>query len=157
MIGRSLRPMSEDDVSVLVQMERHLQPAPWDRDGFTKETEQGGEVWVVTDDETDSRIFGYLVFRKSEDAWQLLNIVVDAESRRKGLAKEMIRKMINLAINSQTSRIQLQVRKSNSAALQLYQKMGFGITRVQKAFYSNGEDAYHMDLILSDSEPQIQI
>ncbi len=149
--------MSEDDLPVLVQMEQHLQLAPWGRDGFLKETDQGGEVWVVTDDETDSRVFGYVVFRKSDDAWQLLNIVVDAESRRKGLAKEMLRKMINLAINSQVNAIQLQVRKSNNAALQLYQKMGFGITRVQKSFYSNGEDAYHMDLSLSDSEPQIRI
>jgi ribosomal-protein-alanine N-acetyltransferase len=46
----------------------------------------------------------------------------------------------------------LEVRKGNTAAVNLYQKQGFSISAVRRGFYSDGEDAYFMELSLADGE-----
>jgi ribosomal-protein-alanine N-acetyltransferase len=64
------------------------------------------------------------------------------------MAKEMIRCVVNQAIQHGASRITLDVRKSNLPAIHLYQSARFSIIQIRKGFYSNGEDAYLMALDL---------
>ena len=147
--GISLRPLAEDDLDRVVQIERRSHAKPWTKEQFLAELEKPhSRIWVLTDDETDSEIFGYVVFWVLMEDCQVLNVVVDVEHRGKGYAKFMLVKVLNEAVREKAKRIILDVRKGNFPAIQLYQSMGFLIHRVQKAYYSNGEDAYQMILEL---------
>jgi ribosomal-protein-alanine N-acetyltransferase len=105
----------------------------------------------MTDDETDAEIAGYVVFWVLLEEAQLLNIAVDLPYRGRGIAKEMLRCVVNQAVKAGAKRVTLDVRRTNAAAIQLYQSAKFAITQVRKGFYSDGEDAYLMNLDLTDT------
>lgn len=148
----SLRRASTDDLAELVRVEKQVHASPWDEAHFAAEMEKPySRVLVMTDDETDSVIAGYVVFWLMFDEAQILNIAVDLPFRRLGLARAMIRQVVSHAIKKEIRKVILDVRKSNQAAIQLYQSMRFTVGQVRKSFYSDGEDAYTMVLLLDDS------
>lgn len=143
----SLRPFSEDDLEQILRVEQGSHPNPWTREHFEAELAKPySRILVLTDDETDTEILGYIVFWVLMRDCQILNVVVDLKYRGKGYAQMMLRKALSIAMKDDAKRAILDVRKSNLPAIQLYQKVGFLTNRIQKGFYSNGEDAYQMIL-----------
>lgn len=149
--GVSLRPADRDDLDELVRIEKdaYRLQRPWTRKHFLSELGKDlSRTLVLTDDETDSLILGYIVYWVMEDDSQILNVVVDREYRGLGFAKKMIRQAIQECLKKGSQKILLDVRKSNAAAIQLYQSLYFRITSVRKNYYSDGEDAFFMELSL---------
>jgi len=145
----SLRPATEDDISIIVEMEKRAHKAPWAEGHFREELEKPyANFLVLTDDPTDSKIAGYIIYWLMFDECQILDVVVDLPYRGMGFGQKMIRHAVDTAIKKGIRKILLEVRKSNLPAVQLYQKMKFVIIHVRKAFYSDGEDAYQMALYL---------
>jgi ribosomal-protein-alanine N-acetyltransferase len=143
---------STDDVAELLRVEKQVHPAPWDEAHFLAEMEKPySRVLVMTDDETDSVIAGYVVFWLMFDEAQILNIAVDLPFRGLGLARALIRQVVSHAMKKDIRKVILDVRKSNQPAIQLYQSMKFTVAQVRKSFYSDGEDAYTMVLNLDDT------
>jgi [ribosomal protein S18]-alanine N-acetyltransferase len=145
----SLRPATEDDLLQVVEIEKRLHKAPWGMEELKAELAKPYcQFLVMTDDETDSKVMGYIVFWLMFDECNILNVVVDLPYRGMGLAKTMIRQAVNAALRKGIRKVLLEVRKSNQPAIQLYQNMKFTIIHVRKSFYSDGEDAYQMALYL---------
>ena len=148
-ITASIRPATPDDLDSILAVEGKVHLAPWSRDHFLGEWEKPySTTWVLTDDETDTRILGYAVFWVLDDSVEILNIAVALENRGLGFAKLFLQRIIREGLARGAKRLILDVRKSNLPAVGLYQRAGFAITQYRKAFYSNGEDAYHMTLAL---------
>ncbi|OFZ21652.1 MAG: ribosomal-protein-alanine N-acetyltransferase [Bdellovibrionales bacterium GWB1_55_8] len=149
----SIRPATDEDISEIVKIENAVHLAPWTAEHVKAELEKPySHVWIMTDDETDSKLAGYIVFWLFMGECQILNVAVDLPYRGLGYAKHMIRQAANLTAREGIQKITLEVRKSNQAAIALYQGMNFVITQIRKSFYSNGEDAYFMTLSLKDDE-----
>jgi [ribosomal protein S18]-alanine N-acetyltransferase len=145
----SIRPAAEDDIPKIVIIEKEVHVAPWTEEAFLAEMKKPfSKVWVMTDDETDERVAGYIAFWVVDKECRILNIAVPLPFRGLGVAKDLIRAMIREAIATGATHTELEVRKGNLAAIQLYQKLGFTIIQVRKNYYSNGEDAYIMELLL---------
>lgn len=152
----SLRPATEDDLPKVLEIEQKLHVAPWTAEHFRAEmTKPFSQFLVLTDDETDEVVAGYIVYWVMMDECQILNIVVDLPFRSQGFAKRMLRQAVGVAVNQGAKRVVLDVRKSNTPAIQLYQSCHFSIVQVRKAAYSNGEDAYQMALNLNESTDYI--
>ncbi len=149
----SLRPATPEDLPVLVDLEKRVQVAPWTVAHFEAELSKPySRFLVLTDDETDSQIFGYLVFWMMFDEGQILNVGVASEHRNQGHGLTMVRQAVKECLQKNLKRVVLDVRKSNLPAIQLYQKVGFLVGSVQKALYSNGEDGYSMELSLQGED-----
>lgn len=145
----SLRPATLEDLDAVVKIENQVHAAPWTEEHFRAElTKPYSQFLVFTDDESDSIIAGYLVFWVMFDECQILNLATSLNYRGLGLAKQMIQKVVSIALKKGIKKVVLDVRKSNSPAIQLYQRVKFSITHIRKGFYSNGEDAYQMTLNL---------
>ena len=145
----SFRPAVFEDLAKVRQIEKKVHRSPWTEEQFQAELDKPySYFWVCTDDETDSEISAYIVFWMLFEECQVLNVVVDLPHRGLGLAKSMLRKCASLAMQKEIKKIDLDVRKSNLPAIQLYQAMGFSIVHIRKGFYGDGEDAYHMALFL---------
>jgi ribosomal-protein-alanine N-acetyltransferase len=152
----SLRPASIDDIAKLVEIDARVNPAPWTAKNFEAELEKPyAQTLVISDDETDEIIAGYIVFWVMLDDCQILNIATDLPYRGLGFAKRMVRQACQNAIKNGLKSASLDVRKSNLPAIQLYQGLGFSISSIRKGFYSNGEDAYQMTNSLEDDGVQI--
>jgi len=80
-------------------------------------------VALVAEDE-DQQICGFIVARCGVDEWEIENVVVAPERRRRGIGRELVRMVVRLA-GAAASAVLLEVRESNTAARQLYEKLGF--------------------------------
>jgi len=148
----SLRPATSDDIGAVLDVEKRVHVAPWGEDNFRFElTKPYSQFLVMTDDETDEKVAGYIIYWVLFEECQILNVVVDTPFRGLGVAKKMIRQAAQTAMQKGIKKISLEVRKSNAAAIQLYQGQRFVITQVRRNFYSNGEDAYQMTLHLDEN------
>lgn len=149
----SLRPATTDDLATLVEIEARCHKAPWSRDHFEAELDKPfARLLLLTDDETDRSVGGYISYALL-DGCSIQNVVVDLPFRGLGLGERLVRQAVREALRAGLERARLEVRKSNEGAIALYQKTGFSITRIQKGFYSDGEDACVMELDLTGAEP----
>ncbi|MBI3555100.1 MAG: ribosomal protein S18-alanine N-acetyltransferase [Deltaproteobacteria bacterium] len=148
----SVRPATEDDLAAILDIERRCYPAPcvpWTADAFRGEIQkQFSHFLVLTDDETDSVIAGYIVYWLLFDECHILNVAIHPDWRGQAFGTRLIRNAINDAVKKEVKRVFLEVRKSNAGAVALYQKLGFFVDHIKSAFYENGEDCYFMILYL---------
>lgn len=145
----SIRFASIDDIEALHRLQCSSNPAPWTLDQWRVELEQGiSEIFVLTDDETDSEMHGYIVIRLLEGI-HIVDVAVDPSSRGLGFGLRLVRAAVRRGLRGQFPDVWLEVRSTNDAAVQLYQKVGFTIRSKHPGYYSNGDDAYRMALDLA--------
>ena len=113
-------------------------------------------IYVLTDDETDSLVLGYIVFWIQTEGASLLNVCVNPKWRSLGMGHKLMQVMINEVVREEIPRIVLEVRKSNERAIALYERIGFRTTHERKKFYQDGESALVMEIKTSDIETMIQ-
>jgi ribosomal-protein-alanine acetyltransferase len=84
----------------------------------------------------------FLVARGVDKEWELENIVVAENARRRGIGFQLLRELIEHAKRVGGTAVFLEVRESNQAARGLYHKMGFVEVGKRNRYYSNpSEDA----------------
>lgn len=145
----SIRRATPGDAEKIAQIETLIQKAPWSLGVIQTEIEfPQGQGLLITDDETDSIVMGYIFFRThlepTGSRTEILNLGVDLPFRGLGLAKQLLHKALSLVTRQEPFSVFLNVRKSNNPAIQLYQNHGFSTSHIRKNFYSDGEDAYEM-------------
>jgi ribosomal-protein-alanine N-acetyltransferase len=83
---------------------------------------------------------GFIEYITAADELQITDIYVRPEYRRQGLAAQALGELF--AENKTLAHAYLEVRASNTAAQNLYVKLGFAKTGLRKNYYSNpAEDA----------------
>jgi ribosomal-protein-alanine acetyltransferase len=95
-------------------------------------------------------VIGFLIARHVASEWELENIAVARAFQSQGVAKRLLNALSDQAQQAGSESIYLEVRESNTAARNLYEKAGFAQTGRRKAYYSNPhEDAvlYRKSLI----------
>lgn len=116
---------------------------PWSRQSFEDELKKSNSHMFVCIE--NDEVIGYAVMTTILDEGDLLDIAVSEKHRRKGVAKALFEKLLEVAKEKQLSFITLEVRASNSSAIALYEYMGFEHVAVRKNYYSKPtEDAVLM-------------
>jgi ribosomal-protein-alanine N-acetyltransferase len=143
--ARSLiRPMTIADLDEVVRIERTVFTDPWSRALFEQELD-GGEGAYALVMEMDRAVAGYIVSWIVLDELHVGNVAVAPARQRRGLARELVQRMIELAVGRGCRRATLEVRVTNEAAISLYRSMGFRPVALRKGYYrDNGEDALIM-------------
>jgi ribosomal-protein-alanine N-acetyltransferase len=96
-------------------------------------------------------IVGFVIFHIAADLSEIYNIAVDATHARAGIGYELMAAAVQESGRRKARKVILEVRKSNSPAINFYLKFAFKITGERKNYYSNPiEDAYIMELEISD-------
>jgi [ribosomal protein S18]-alanine N-acetyltransferase len=95
-------------------------------------SENSGEI------SSDSQpLRGFLVARHVASEWELENIVVVSEERRKGLGRRLLQAFLDHAKSANSDSVFLEVRESNTAARRFYEKNGFHESGRRKSYYTN--------------------
>ena len=153
----SPRPVVDEDLKQILSIEIQSYPEPWKLGHFEEELKKAyTRAFVLTDDETDSIVIGYIVYWMQAEGVSLLNIAVDPKWRGFGFGMKLMHVMIKEAVKEDISRIILEVRESNKSAIELYSTIGFKVTHSRKNFYSNGETALVMEIKTSEASGTIQ-
>lgn len=96
------------------------------------------------------KVIGYIVTMDMGVDSKIMSFAVKKEFRRKGIGYMLLKEVIKRCKEKGKQRILLEVRVSNVAAQKLYKKNGFETVDILPAYYSDGEDAYLMELRLAN-------
>ncbi len=101
--------------------------------------------------EHDNIIVGYIIFWiRFEDEGHIISIAVDEEYRRKDAGSQLVETALKIFERYNISHIKLEVRISNTGAINFYKDNGFTEREVLKNYYEDYEDAVLMDIDLSE-------
>jgi ribosomal-protein-alanine N-acetyltransferase len=85
---------------------------------------------------------GFLVAQCGGAEWELENIAVLPDLRRRGVGAALLGTLLEEARRGQAERILLEVRASNQPAIRLYTEAGFQLLARRRGYYQNpAEDA----------------
>lgn len=88
------------------------------------------------------RIIGYIAFEKVLENIDIHSIVIDKNHENRGYGTFLLYFVIEFAKKNNVSNIFLDVRKSNTKAINLYKKLGFKYINTRKNYYTDThEDA----------------
>ena len=89
------------------------------------------------------RIDGYylMLFRARASIARIYSIAVDAAARGRGLARALLDDAEAIAMRRGASRVGLEVRDDNSAAIRLYETRGYVLTGRVPDYYEDGAEA----------------
>jgi ribosomal-protein-alanine N-acetyltransferase len=135
------RRMEIDDLRAVYEIECDLFQDPWSYDSFLNDVRDQQAAWayVVA---CDTEIAGYTVCWWYAGEVHIGNIAVSKKWQRRGIGSFILDQIDRHFKDTVLS--YLEVRESNNAAIKLYQKHGFEILYIRKAYYSNGENALVM-------------
>ena len=142
------RPMQDEDLDAVMAIEPKIYSHPWSRGNFADSLKSGYNCWVV---ELDGELIGYGALMMVLDEAHLLNLSIAGPYQGRGLGRELLAHFIEVARRYGGQMMFLEVRPSNTAAIGLYESMGFNEFSVRKGYYpaENGrEDAILMGLAL---------
>ncbi len=89
-------------------------------------------------------ISGYiLVFLRKKSA-RIYSLATAAEYGQQGVAKSLLAASLKSLSGKSVTRINLELRVSNTAARMLYDSFGFELSRVRQGYYGDGEPALCM-------------
>ena len=118
-----IRPMQESDIDTLVTIEQECFLTPWVRADFVGElTNERARFYVL---EQDGVVVGYYGMWLVIDEFDVANVAVRASDRGKGYGNLLVEHMLSVARDEGINAITLEVRKSNTVAISLYEKFGF--------------------------------
>jgi len=130
--GASLRVMNQADLVAVVGVEQACYPYPWTRRIF-EDCLRVGYCCLVA--ETAAGIVGHGVLMVRAGEAHILNLCVHPEARRRGIARQLLQELLDIARAAEASTAFLEVRPSNTGALDLYERAGFGVVGRRKGYY----------------------
>jgi [ribosomal protein S18]-alanine N-acetyltransferase len=137
-----IRRLFYTDLPGVMAIERRVFPTPWSLAMFVLELSKQTGICLAA--LSERRLVGYLICSRYDTVWHVMNVAVDIDHQRIGLASAMLAELYG-CVNDQDARFTLEVRRSNTVAIHLYEREGFRAAGVRRRYYQdNGEDALVM-------------
>ena len=95
---------------------------------------------------------GYIVGHVIYETADIDDLFVCEEARGKGYGTKLLQAFVAKVMAAGAEEILLEVRPSNEAALKLYKKFGFETLYERENYYSDGEKAQVMRMVVSNDE-----
>jgi ribosomal-protein-alanine N-acetyltransferase len=124
-------------------IERRSYPTPWSRSMFAGELAKPASLCFGAFD--GDELVGYMIISRYVDAWHVMNVAVDPDHRRRGIATMLLDRLFESTDDGTRRGYTLEVRVSNIGAIKLYEEAGFRARGVRRGYYTdNREDALIM-------------
>ena len=128
-------PMNADHLDELERLERICFSRPWSRKMLAEELENACAAFLVAEEPETRRVLGYAGVLVMADEGYITNVAVFPEYRRQGIAAQMIRVFCDFAVGNHLAFLTLEVRPTNTAAIELYRSFGFEEVGRRKNYY----------------------
>ena len=144
----AIRTMTEPDVLSVVAIERAAYQFPWS-EGIFRDCLRVGYVCRVVC--VGDEVIAYGVMSVGAGEAHILNLCVNAHFRCRGVGRQLLAYLVDRARASGMAEAFLEVRPSNTAAIRLYQSLGFDQVGIRRGYYQavgGREDAAVLKLAL---------
>lgn len=137
--------VTEEDLPDIERLEQKIFPDPWSRKGLLDTWNQAHAL--ILGAWQSEVLVGYLIFYYVLDEGEIARIAVEETRRCKGVAGRMVKELFSCCEQYGITKIMLDVRESNSAAIRFYRSHGFAEDGIRKKYYENPtENAILMSL-----------
>lgn len=130
--GLDFRPMKQEDVDTLMQIEVRAYPHPWTRVIFRDCLKAGYPGIIAT---SDGQMIGYAMLSVAAGESHLLNLCVAQEYQGRGFGRQLLHRVFIEAAERGARVMFLEVRASNSVAQSLYLDSGFNQIGTRRGYY----------------------
>ncbi len=138
-----IRRLELRDLGAIEEIEKRSYPTPWSRSMFASELAKPSSICFGAFE--GERLTGYLIISRYVDAWHVMNVAVDPDRRRRGIASLLLERLFEATAHDERRGYTLEVRVSNTEAIRLYERLGFEPRGVRRGYYTdNREDALIM-------------
>jgi [ribosomal protein S18]-alanine N-acetyltransferase len=167
-----IRIATAEDIDAMTELDATCFSAPWSRASFEAELTTNQLAWYLVAEELVPKredaegelssdadgiaepeieaeqiglLIGYAGLWAIEDEGHITNVAVHPDYRRMHLGSILVEMLIDQTRKEGLKRFTLEVRVSNRAAIELYEKFGFVSAGLRKGYYEdNNEDAMIM-------------
>jgi ribosomal-protein-alanine N-acetyltransferase len=137
-----IRQLAYADLPQVIAIERRAFPTPWSLAMFVLELSKPSGICLAALE--DGEMVGYLVCSRYDTVWHLMNVAVEPDRQRQGIASALLERLFEEA-DRPSEQYTLEVRTSNESAIRLYERFGFRAAGRRRAYYhDNREDALIM-------------
>jgi len=141
-VERLRDPGADADIDAVVALELESFTNPWSRETLVWELSNSDVTRVYLLRDTEDRAIAFCIAWVLFDELHINTLAVSPRHRRQGLATLLLREVMADAARDGARRATLEVRESNTAALELYAGLGFRVTARRRGYYTNpAEDA----------------
>ena len=142
-----------DADSILAVQSSCPELAPWSKRDYEAMAEGSTVGWValkpapagMSATSDTSALVGFITARVAADEIEILNLGVDPNERRHGVAKALLRAAFGWGVENHSRQAFLEVRASNSVAVQFYESFGFHAVGKRAKYYTSPvEDALQL-------------
>ena len=128
-----IRDMTFDDIDEVAVIEKQNFSVPWDENGFFSFMIRQGTAFVCAVE--DGHIVGYGGMVTAADEGDVTNISVSRDKRQRGIGTALVKQLLAKGGQMGIKKLFLEVRASNDAAINLYEKLGFKAISTRKNYY----------------------
>ena len=148
MNGWHLEHINHADLEPILAIEQNSFQRPWGRLSFEGELRNRSACNFAvksTEVETSGQVIGYAFWHLVTDEVHVLKVAVTPAWRGQGVASRLLERCFTLSVEQGAKSAHLEVRPSNIAAIELYQKLGFELVGRRPKYYTDSkEDALLM-------------
>ena len=138
-----IRGLQMRDLGSIEEIEKRSYATPWSRSMFAGELAKPSSICLGAFE--GGQLLGYMIISRYVDAWHVMNVAVDPDHRRRGIAMSLLERLFELTDDATRRGYTLEVRVSNDGAIRLYEEAGFRARGIRRGYYTdNREDALIM-------------
>lgn len=135
-----IKVLDSSRLDAILAIEKLCFPAPWSAEIIGSEFRQ--RISYIPGIFVEQQLCGYAFNHIVAGELHLLSLAVHPDFRRRGLARLLLSKVLEESKRLGAVHAILEVRVTNLAARELYEKAGFKMVGLRKRYYcDNGEDA----------------
>jgi len=133
---------SPSEIDAILAIEEASFTNPWTREMYLAELQNEGVSFFYLARDPERRTIGFCSVWRVLDELHINNLAVLPAWRRAGIGSALLTHVLDEGARMGARRATLEVRRSNEAARQLYERFGFSVVGVRQGYYSNPvEDA----------------
>ncbi len=139
----AIRRMTREDLPKVMAIEQVSFSNPWSYEMVKKELSHDWSTVLLA--EQGGEVLGFAIFWLVVDELHVLNVAVAHAHRRQGIGRAVMEAALEVGLTHRCRIATLEVRRSNQAAIALYNSLGFKPVGMRPAYYSDDrEDAVLM-------------
>ncbi|MBR2404266.1 MAG: ribosomal protein S18-alanine N-acetyltransferase [Clostridia bacterium] len=140
--------LKQEYLDAITSLDKLCFSIPWSKNLFASELASSLAHYVLALD--GESVVGYCGIQSVAGEGSITNIAVAPAYRNRGIASKLLEQIIDYGRAHKLDFITLEVRESNTSAINLYTKYGFELVGSRKGYYAdNHETALLMTKILT--------
>ena len=133
--------VSPSEIDAILAIEEASFTNPWTREMYLAELQNEGVSFFYLARDPERQTIGFCSVWRVLDELHINNLAVLPAYRRAGIGSALLTHVLDEGARMGARRATLEVRRSNEAARQLYERFGFSVVGVRQGYYSNPVEA----------------